>query len=174
MKTIYIYSLKVKAAIAAGAILLALCMTFVFFISETKIKKIKLDDLSGFQEIDAVNSTVGIAIDQIINDDNNLIIVGWAAKFGDKILKYNCHAALLDSEEERLYVLPTSMMRREGVTLAYGMTDSEYDLSGFDSRAMKCFLPDNIEKMEIIIVYQNNDENMICHTGQYVSVSTGG
>lgn len=168
-----LYSSKTKIAIVTFTLFLIICMAVLLFISEALIEKRKISDFNDFQEIDIGSSNVGVFVDRMDCSDH-LVIEGWSAKFGEKIYKYNCHVALLNLPQEEIYLLPTSMVRRNDVSQFYEMANGEYDLSGFYSKTIMKFLPKNMENMEIIIIYQNNDEKMICHTNRYISEVIGG
>lgn len=145
-------------------ILLALILVIisVFFILILKYDKGRIKEIS----IDNF-STDGIQyfIDEDIEINEDIIIDNcWAFKENEVINTFDTSIVLKNVETNISYMIPTCYEERKDVEEAYGI-GYNYNRSGFYGRVSGKKLDINNNRYEVIIRYNNNENNMFIPTG---------
>lgn len=123
--------------------------------------------LKAIEVVDRSNSAMEFHVDTISVTDS-VTVAGWSFKQGESIEKVNCSIILENVNTKKAYELPTKMVLRADISLAFP-DGNDYSKSGFIAKAKASKLSLDKDDYEIIIRYFNNDNELFVRTGEYVS-----
>lgn len=158
--------LKIKIMLVLMIAVICFIVSVSLYISEGYIVKKNITDYLLYSQ----DSNLLFSIDEVeinaTNENGYIEILGWACEEGSNIDRYKCHIALEDVLRDTVYVLPTMMVPREDVGVYF--ENSGYNDSGFYGKARTVKMQLDESRLELVIIYENNDSKIYYHTGVYI------
>ncbi len=151
------------------AVYLLCAFAFVFSLALTllisgSISKVKTVDVSEFTIANAQN----FVFDYILsNEEDRFVLSGTVYKNNERIYTANNFLALYNKSTSEYYKAPTAM------SLDYDIENeieggAMYSRGGLYAFALKSDLTGDFSNYEICFLYQNNDNKLLVHTGEYL------